>query len=73
MHISFMGCNIWFLSPFLQVTLADIKAYSIIEAMMMFKGGEGLEQTPLLKAHYERIAALPNIAAWLAKRPETEH
>ena len=53
------GLQRMFLS--LQVTLADIKAYPVIEAMIPFKPGEGLDQTPLLKAYYERIAALSNI------------
>jgi glutathione S-transferase len=33
--------------------------------------GAKLEDYPVLKAHFERVAARPNIAAWLKKRPVT--
>ena len=56
-----------------QVSLADIKAFAVSEALTHHEAADSLDQTPLLKAHYERIAALPNIAAWLKKRPKTEH
>mmetsp|Transcript_128798 Transcript_128798/g.287044 ORF Transcript_128798/g.287044 Transcript_128798/m.287044 type:complete len:241 (+) Transcript_128798:62-784(+) len=36
-------------------------------------GATCLEPFPLLRAHRERVAALPRIAAWLMKRPETPH
>lgn len=54
------------------VSLADIKAFAVSEGMIQHGSADALDQTPLLKAHYERIAALPNIAAWLEKRPVTE-
>ena len=56
-----------------QVSLADMKAFAVSEALTHHEAADSLDQTPLLKAHYERIAALPNIAAWLKKRPKTEH
>jgi glutathione S-transferase len=45
-----------------KISLADIAMYNVLE-------NEDLNAFPLLKAHRERIAARPNIADWLKKRP----
>ena len=60
------------LIPFLQVSLADLKAFDVSDMLIRHEAADILEQTPLLKAHYDRMSALPNIAPWIKKRPETE-
>merc|ERR1711860_123689 len=58
------------------VTIGDFNVFLVTDGLVrLSKEHEKLvgvlEKFPKLSAHRARVAALPNIAAWLAKRPET--
>jgi len=56
-----------------KVSLADIKAFSTLEVVSMLPDqATVMDAFPLLKAHFDRIASLDRIQAWLKKRPVTE-
>ncbi|XP_070548535.1 glutathione S-transferase-like [Ptychodera flava] len=57
------------------VSLADLSFYSQMEYNLsspILSSPNLLDSYPKLKALNARVAALPNIAAWLEKRPKTE-
>jgi len=59
-------------SLWLQLTWADIFFIAIqqyLDAMVKF---EVVEKYPNLKALKEKVRAIPQIAAWLAKAPKTD-
>jgi len=53
------------------MTIADLRAFQIMDGIQTHRP-EIPEQLPVLKAHFDRIGASPNIKAWLDKRPVTE-
>lgn len=54
-----------------KVSHADLAVYYTTWVFLQ-DDAKVLDAFPLLKAHHERIAALPNIAAWVAKRPASD-
>jgi len=52
------------------VTLADLSVYCILEGLFTHIP-EAKSQAVTLGEHFDRVASLPRIAAWLAKRPVT--
>jgi glutathione S-transferase len=58
----------WFVGT--HVSLADIAAYHTL-AFALETEPTALNAFPLLDAHVKRVAAVPGVAAWLAKRPQT--
>ena len=59
----------------LQLTYADI---IFVDLMNFFVNGEPtvpeqLKKFALLAAHYKRVLDVPEIKAWVEKRPKTEH
>nr|AEW43451.1 glutathione S-transferase sigma-class [Solen grandis] len=59
-----------------KLTLADLVLYNTFHTITLFMSMAGLnalEKRPLLQAHYARVEALPQIAAWIKARPETEN
>ncbi|WAR25561.1 SCR11-like protein [Mya arenaria] len=58
-----------------KVTVADLAIYNTMFNFKKWMGKEGqdpFEGSTLLNALYERVALLPNIAAWAKARPETD-
>ena len=58
-----------------QMTYADITFFNLCN---IFAGGkltvpEQLSKFPLLVEHYNRVLNVPQIKAWVEKRPETDH
>ena len=54
-----------------QVTWADLHAAVGMHTLVMVGLEAELDKYPKLKAHRDRIQELPQIAAWLKKRPDT--
>jgi len=55
------------------VTLADIHAFNQLWGLTQHEGqSNALDNYPELKALVERVAALPNIAKWIASRPVSQ-
>jgi len=59
----------------LQLTYADITFFDLIN---LFSSGEPtvpepLEKFPLLVDLYKRFLEVPEIKAWIEKRPKTDH
>ena len=58
-----------------QVTLADLSIYNTMHALRNLFGKAGYDPTEgrtLLGGLYQRVEALPNIAAWIKERPESD-
>jgi len=51
-----------------QLTYADLLVFYYVDEALL-EHPQALEGFPLVKEHHQRIAARPNIAAWLKKRP----
>ena len=66
--------NIFFVS-FLQLTFADILFFDFCNSFLS-KGEptvpEPLKKFPLLEKHYNRVLNVPEINAWITKRPKSE-
>jgi len=55
------------------VSLADIHAFSTLWTLTQHEGqSNALDNFPEVKALFARVAALPNIAKWVAVRPVTQ-
>jgi glutathione S-transferase len=55
------------------VTYADLVLFNELSELRRREGVEAVVKTfPELIQHSDRVAARPNIAQWLAKRPQTE-
>lgn len=59
--------HLFFFFSITQLTYADIALYYNLS-----NAGYNLDHYPLLKAHQERVASRPNIAAWVASRPVSQ-
>ena len=61
---------------FFQLTLGDILLYNTVHMVrqILQKGGapDPFEKYEKIKGHYTRIDAVPKIAEWVQKRPQTE-
>nr|CAD7400451.1 unnamed protein product [Timema cristinae] len=55
------------------VTWTDLVFAVSLEGFEAIFGKEALDSYPTLKSFKERIFNLPNIRAWIQKRPVTEH
>ena len=55
-----------------QLTWADLSFTVLIGNVKRANGGALVEKREKLNALVQRVEGLPKIAAWLAKRPETE-
>ncbi|XP_052071714.1 glutathione S-transferase 1-like [Mytilus californianus] len=54
-----------------EVTLADVAVFDVISRISDMWSQELMNMSTVLKAHCEKIATIPNIKAWLEKRPKT--
>lgn len=55
---------------FLQLSLADLHFYAVLEAIMGKNPG-ALKGHPKLQELYDRVASTPKVAEYLKKRPVT--
>lgn len=59
-----------------KLTWADLFLYNVIDNLaspVYKKREEVLDSFPVVKKHFDSISSLPGVAAYLAKRPVTEH
>ena len=52
--------------------MADVAVFDVIQRMSGLWGEELMNMSPTVKAHCEKIADIPNIKAWVEKRPKTD-
>lgn len=64
------SCVIEFVFFFLQMSLADLHFYAVMEAIVGSNPG-ALKGNPKLKDLYDRVASTPKVAEYLKKRPVT--
>ncbi|XP_074646001.1 uncharacterized protein LOC141902255 [Tubulanus polymorphus] len=65
-----LGSNTFFVGS--AVTVADLLVFSVIDGFLQNEDfAKLLQKFPTLTTHKDKIAQLPNIAAYLAKRPKT--
>ena len=58
-----LGDNEWFVGG--QISVGDITVFDVIQVMCTALFPKALDNFPNLKAHQEKIRALPNIAAYM--------
>ncbi len=62
-------CSVLFL--FFQITLADIMVAYMLNGPAAIGADSQLDAVPKIKALKQKVESSPKIAAWIAKRPQT--
>jgi len=63
----------FFLTIYLQLSLADIQVFVLVEQAPNLGYGAVVDKFPDLKAHHDLVKSNKQIAAWLDKRPATTY